>query len=70
MPIFSCNIQGQMKKPFSLLHNTHWVSMIVVDLTPNSTFEEVKPQLQKVAEQSRANDYRQPLKAKAKIEIK
>jgi len=33
-------------------------------------FEEVKPQLKKVAEQRRANDYLQALKAKADIQIK
>ena len=37
--------------------------------TPPS-FEEVKPQLKKVAEQSRANDYLQSLKAKADIKVK
>jgi parvulin-like peptidyl-prolyl isomerase len=33
-------------------------------------FEEVKPQLKKVAEQRRANDYLQGLKEKADIQIK
>lgn len=34
------------------------------------TFEQVKPQLKKVVEQQRANEYLQSLKTKAKIEIK
>ena len=58
------------KSPVQTKFGWHVIKLEDTRSAEPPTFDQVKPQLKKVAEQSRANDYLQSLKAKAKIDIK
>lgn len=58
------------KSPVQTKFGWHVIKLEDTRSAEPPAFEQVKPQLKKVAEQSRANDYLQSLKAKAKIEMK
>lgn len=58
------------KSPVQTKFGWHVIKLEDTRSAKPPTFEEVKPQLKKVAEQKRANDYLQSLKAKADIKIK
>ncbi len=58
------------KSPVQTQFGWHVIKLEDTRSAKPPTFEEVKPQLKKLAEQKRANDYLESLKSKAKIEIK